>query len=182
MEGKIFTTIWGEESYEISVMVDRDKRTFELKCNEEMLDSGYLNFIGQYSVMPIERDGHRFVAVLRRYKSPWIWGDSCVTYYFDCFADGISVSDGKSTLRDFCARIGKKPPISVTPSKVVWSLLSWAALAFSLIMWVFPTTVKAWWVIALAFVFTLCSSVLWDLWERRHYRRKILQALQQYIH
>ena len=108
--------------------------------------------------------------------------DPKTTYYFDCFADGISVSDGKSTLQDFCTEIGEKPHISVTPSKIVWSLLTWLIFAFSLIMWIFPTTVKAWWVIAIAFVFTFCSSVLWNLWERRYYRRKILQALQQYIH
>ena len=94
MEGKVFTTTWGDDAYEISVMIDRTSRKYELKLNQEILQSGRLKWLKHYYLFSAKRNGHHFLAVIHKSKGVDSAGAPCTDFQFECFADGISVSDG----------------------------------------------------------------------------------------
>lgn len=114
MEGKVFTTTWGETSYEISVMIDRDAWKYELRLNGGLLKKGMLNWFKYYYFFSVERDGHRFFVIIHKTKGEDITGAIGTVYEFECFADGVMVSDGKTTFDTYYHHIKaiQTPPMT----------------------------------------------------------------------
>jgi len=137
VEGKIFTTTWGDQSYEISVMIDRENCKYEVRLNQELLKKGLLNWFKYCYWFPIEKDGHYFLAVIHKTKTLNEFKATCTEYQFDCFADSISVSDGITTFKAYYQRLKRdsKKLISkkVLLKSVIESLIR-GALVFALTM------------------------------------------------
>ena len=101
MEGKVFTVTWGEQSYEISAMIDWSELCYELKLNDVIFEKKMLKPGKSYYFFELEQDEHSFLIFIQRVKHTNFEGKTATEYRFECFADGISVSDGVTTLECF---------------------------------------------------------------------------------
>ncbi len=129
VEGKVFTTTWGDQSYEIFIKIDRDIGTYEIKVNDELLKKGRLNVSKQFLGFPIERDGHCFFVIIRKYKYEFLAGSGSTVYEFECFANGVALSDGKSTFSDYYEKIQKAPKPHLTKGTVLMSVFYFVVIA-----------------------------------------------------
>lgn len=126
MEGKAFKTAWGDE---IFIKVDRDIGIYEIKVNDELLKKGRLKPSKHFFCFSMERDGHCFFAIIRRYKYAFLAGSDSTIYEFECFADGIALSDGKSTFLNYYEKIQKAPKLSLTKGTVLLSVFYFVVIA-----------------------------------------------------
>ena len=94
-EGMDFHIAYDGESYDISVMINKRTCHYEIMLNQSSVKSGSLCWTWNCFVETLEVDGHQFFIVVQRD------GVFSIRYQIDCFADGISVSDGKTTLESF---------------------------------------------------------------------------------
>lgn len=123
LEGKIFTTTWGDQSYEISVMIDRENCKYEVRLNQELLKKGLLNWFKYCYWFPIEKDGHHFLAIIHKTKSLDEFKATCTEYQFDCFADGISVSDGITTFEVYYQRLKRDSKTLISKKMLLKSVI-----------------------------------------------------------
>ncbi len=93
--GMDFSVDFGDGAYETSVMMIREKGICEIFLNHELKYSSSPDWMWNCFVQNLELDGHSFLIVLQRNR---VRSDE---YTFYCFADGISVTDGKTTLAEF---------------------------------------------------------------------------------
>lgn len=91
------------ESYDISVMIKKRTCDYEIMLNQNAVKSGSLCWTWNCFVETLEVDCHQFLIVIQRE------GIFSLRYQIDCFADGISASDGKTTLESFRRELVKFP-------------------------------------------------------------------------
>ena len=147
MEGKLYQVTYESQSYEISVIIDRDIGTYRIDLNGTLQEKGRLKTSKHYLCFPMELDGHRFLTVIRRYKKNFLAGED--TYEVDCFADGISMSDEKSTFKDYYEKT-KKKPLRQCSSKDVWKSVFANAVCIILIA-------------SLFLILHLVQNISWDI-------------------
>ena len=102
-EGMDFHIAYDGESYDVSVMINKRTCHYEIMLNQSSVKSGSLCWTWNCFVETLEVDGHQFFIVVQRD------GVFSLRYQIDCFADGISVSDGKTTLESFRRELVKFP-------------------------------------------------------------------------
>ena len=149
MEGKIFKVEYESRSYELTVIIDRDFGTYKIDLNGTFQEKGRLKPSKHYLCFPMELEGHRFLTVIRRYKDNFLAGEDATTYEVDCFADGISMSDEKSTFKDYYEKTKKKPQRQYS-SKTIWKSVGANAVCLILIA-------------SLFLIFRLVQKVSWDI-------------------
>lgn len=94
-EGMDFHIAYDGESYDISVMINKRTCDYEIVLNQNSLKSGSLCWTWNCFAETLVVDDHQFLVVVQRA------GIFSLRYQMECFADGISVSDGKTTLESF---------------------------------------------------------------------------------
>ena len=101
--GMDFSVNFGDRTYEISAMIYREKGNCEILVDHELKYSGEPVWVWRCFVKDFVLDGHSFLIVIQNCGT---WNDGSL---FDCFADGISVTDGKTTLAEFRKKLIRFP-------------------------------------------------------------------------
>lgn len=102
-EGMDFHVAYDGECYDVSVMINKRTCDYEIMLNQNSVKSGSLCWTWNCFVETLEVDGHQFLIVVQRE------GVFSLRYQIDCFADGVSVSDEKTTLESFRRELVKFP-------------------------------------------------------------------------
>ena len=164
MEGKVFTTTWGDDAYEISVMIDRTSRKYELKLNQETLQTGRLKWLKHYYLFLVKRDGHHFLTVIHKSKGVDSAGVPCTDFQFECFADGISVSDGVTDFLTYYNHMKalQGPPMTKKQiQKRVMELLGgWIVIAFFVFVLRYDSSENTLSILAFCFAIFFVRTVL----------------------
>lgn len=102
-EGMDFHVAYDGECYDVSVMINKRTCDYEIMLNQSSVKSGSLCWTWNCFVETLEVDGHQFLIVVQRE------GVFSLRYQIDCFANGISVLDEKTTLESFRRELVKFP-------------------------------------------------------------------------
>lgn len=164
MEGKVFTTTWDDDAYEISVMIDRTSRKYELKLNQEILQSGRLKWLKHYYLFSVKRNGHHFLAVIHKSKGVDSAGVPCTDFQFECFADGISVSDGTTDFSTYYHHMKTLQGSPITKKQiqkwVVELLGGWILIAFFVFVLRYDSFENTLYVLVFLLLYSFAKSVI----------------------